>query len=58
MEKQSDFRNWLKIIWLENCQEHQDYNELPYTLAEYWNRYKYWLKREYRHQHGQAQTKT
>lgn len=50
------FRNWLRMIWLENCREHEEYRELPYSLPEYWNRYKYWLKREYRHQqrNGQA----
>lgn len=52
MTKQSNdrFRNWLRNIWLENCREHEEFQELPYSLPEYWNRYKYWLKREYRHQ--------
>lgn len=46
----SNFRNWLRNIWLENCQEHEAHHELPYTLKEYFNRYKWWLKREYRFQ--------
>jgi hypothetical protein len=46
----SNFRNWLRLIWLENCREHEDHDELPYTLQEYWQRYKWWLRREYRHQ--------
>jgi len=46
----SNFRNWLRLIWLENCREHDDYQELPYTLQEYWNRYRWWLRREYRFQ--------
>ena len=46
----SNFRNWLRIIWLENCREHEDHNELPYTLQEYWQRYRWWLRREYRFQ--------
>jgi hypothetical protein len=50
MDRNSQFRNWLRIIWLENCREHEDHNELPYTLKEYWARYKWWLRREYRFQ--------
>lgn len=54
MKDFSPFRHWLREIWYENCQEHQEHGELPYTLQEYWNRYKYWLKREFRYQqrHG------
>ena len=50
--KESKFRNWLRNIWIDNCKEHEDYKELPYSMDEYWARYKYWLKREYRHQEG------
>lgn len=50
MKQDSKFRNWLRIIWLENCREHEDHNELPYTLKEYWDRYRWWLRREYRFQ--------
>lgn len=50
MNRDSNFRNWLRLIWLENCQEHENYHELPYTLQEYWQKYKWWLRREYRHQ--------
>lgn len=52
MTKKRDdrFRNWLRNIWLENCKEHEEYSELPYSLKEYWSKYKYWLRREYRHQ--------
>ena len=52
MEKSSHFRHWLQNIWYENCKEYEECRQLPYTLKEYWDRYKYWLKREYRHQHG------
>jgi hypothetical protein len=53
----SDFRRWLAEIWRENCEEHLAYNQLPYTLPEYWERYKYWLKREYQYQkkHGKKE---
>lgn len=50
MKNNSKFRYWLRNIWLENCREHEDFNELPYTLVEYWHRYKWWLRREYRFQ--------
>lgn len=48
--KHSDFRTWCRNIWLDNCEELQSYKQLPYTLQEYFQKYKYWLKREYQHQ--------
>jgi hypothetical protein len=48
--KQDPFRVWLQNLWYENKEEHEQYGELPMPLEEYFNRYKYWLKREYRHQ--------
>jgi hypothetical protein len=48
----SPFRKFLENIWRENCREHEEFGQLPYSLQEYWNRYKYWLKREYRHQNS------
>jgi hypothetical protein len=60
MGNQTDFRKWLMNIWQENCREHEEFNQLPYTLKEYWSRYKWWLRREYRFQrrtnHGSEQT--
>ena len=50
MRAASNFRLWLQNIWYENCQEHEGYNQLPYTLEEYWHRYRWWLRREYRYQ--------
>lgn len=46
------FRQWVHELWLQNCDEHRDVNELPYTQEQYWHMYKYWLKREYRYQQG------
>jgi hypothetical protein len=51
----SRFRLWVQDIWYQNCQEHLTYGEEPYKIAEYWNRYKFWLKREYQHQQAKAQ---
>jgi hypothetical protein len=44
------FRQWVHNLWLQNCDENMEYHERPYTKQLYWNKYKYWLKREYRHQ--------
>ena len=46
----SPFRHWVQDIWYQNCEEHLTYGEDAYTIKQYWDRYKYWLKREYRHQ--------
>lgn len=46
----SRFRNWVRNLWIENTTERAEYRELPYTMEEYWARYKWWLKREYQHQ--------
>jgi hypothetical protein len=48
------FRVWLHELWLQNSDEHRLYGELPYTQEEYFQRYKYWLKREYKHQTGNS----
>ena len=53
MDKITPFQLWLHNIWLDNCAEHEGWNELPLTKQEYWRRYKYWLRREYRWQQGQ-----
>ena len=46
------FRNWLQQMWYQHLDELLEMGQpLPkYTLKEYFSRYKYWLKREYRHQ--------
>jgi hypothetical protein len=56
MKNSSAFRNWVKNIWLENCQEHESYGQTPYPLEKYWERYKYWLKREYKFQKENNET--
>ena len=44
------FSTWLENLWRENCSEHDDYNEPRYSLQEYFAKYKWWLRREYRYQ--------
>lgn len=50
MDKFTPFRNWVRETWLENCEEHLTYSEDPYTIKQYWDKYKWWLKREFKYQ--------
>jgi hypothetical protein len=49
MSKESSFRKWLQDMYYENCNEHEMFNLERYTLSEYFQKYKWWLRREYRH---------
>ena len=46
------FRQWVQELWFEHKEEYEELRlPLPEKdIAEYWNQYKYWLKREYRYQ--------
>lgn len=55
--KDSLFRNWVLRIWIENTEERNQYHQLPYSIEEYWQRYKYWLKREYKFQQREHERK-
>ena len=45
------FRLWLQNMWYQHQTELESYGQpVVYDIKEYFNRYKYWLKREYRHQ--------
>lgn len=48
--KNSEFRDWVRIIWIENTEEHLYFKERPYTINEHWKKYKWWLKREFQYQ--------
>jgi hypothetical protein len=48
--KQSKFRLWVQELWMENREEKLTYGEDPVTIKTYWDKYKFWLKREYQHQ--------
>lgn len=45
------FRQWLQDKWYEHLDELDSWNmKTPnYNLAQYFDRYRWWLKREYRH---------
>lgn len=45
------FRSWCREKWYEHLEELESYKQpLPYTQEQYFRIYKYWLKREYKHQ--------
>lgn len=52
--KFTPFRNWVHNLWIQNCEERQLYNGGPRLAAEeYFRQFKWWLRREYRHQKEQ-----
>ena len=50
--KKSNFRTWVEDIWKENCEECREWRETPLTLNLYWNKYKWWLKREFKYRNS------
>lgn len=48
----SQFRNWLRHIWNDHIEELEGWDKKApdYTMQDYIKKYKWWLKREYRHQ--------
>ena len=45
----SPFRMWVQNLWIENCEERLVYKQDPVTIKQYWDTYKWWIKREYQH---------
>ena len=50
----SRFRLWVQDFYFQNREERLVYNDTSYTIQQYWDTYKWWLKREYR-QHLQLE---
>jgi len=49
--KQGSFRHWCNEKWFEHKDELESYGQpVRYPAKEYFSKYKFWLKREYRHQ--------
>ena len=50
------FARWLQEMWAEHCDEVEAWEHTApcYTARDYFNKYKWWLRREYRHRrnHG------
>ena len=51
--KHHNFRTWVHELWLQNCDERYELSESKYTQEQYFQMYKYWLKREYKFQRTQ-----
>ena len=52
----SSFRMWVQNLWIENCEERLVYQQDPVTIQQYWETYKWWIKREYRHKIQQRES--
>ena len=52
MSNQIYFRQWLQQMWYNHCLEIEEWTgKVPaYDIKVYFAKYKYWLKREFRHQ--------
>ena len=47
------FRHWLHEKWLEHQAEVESYGQsVDYDIRVYFNKYKFWLKREFKHHQG------
>lgn len=47
------FRSWCQEKWYQHIDELESYGrQSTFTPQQYFNTYKYWLKREYQHQQG------
>lgn len=44
-----DFRIWLETFWMENCEERICWGEPRLTQADFFQMYKWVLRREFRH---------
>jgi predicted solute-binding protein len=46
------FRHWIQEMWMQHKDEYMELSmSIPESSAqEYFSKYKYWLKREYKHQ--------
>lgn len=51
-----NFRTWCQEKWYEHCNEFESWfkRQPDYTSKEYFAKYKYWLKREYRYQNDNS----
>jgi hypothetical protein len=43
----SEFRSWVHNLWVDNCEERFLFGETKLDKSEYWNKFKWWIKREY-----------
>lgn len=57
MKDFTEFRAWVHQLWVENCEDHFAHAEPRLGKQEYFQKYKYWLKREFRHRRRVEQQK-
>lgn len=50
MKKVSEFRLWVNQLYYSNRDERQSLNIDTFDVKEYFNEYKWWLKREFQYQ--------
>lgn len=48
MSTYSTFRSWIHQTWIKNCEERAFTGLLPMTKSTYFNKYKWWLKNQYK----------
>jgi hypothetical protein len=55
-KKTTPFRNWLRKMWVEHCDEVEAWTGSPcnYDMAVYFLRYKWWLKAVYKREVNRA----
>jgi len=56
MKPPSAFRLWINNIWMDNCEERICWGESILTSAEYFNKFKWMLKREFKHHQNKKDT--
>jgi hypothetical protein len=50
--KSSKFRIWVQEMWYQHEAECEAYRDFAKSSTEYWNTYKWWLKREFRYRNS------
>lgn len=51
-----DFRHWCQDKWYEHREELEAYRQpVNYNTQDYFNKYRWWLKREYKYQYNLLQ---
>lgn len=51
-----DFRSWVTELWFKNCAEREAWGDTGgcSNSTEYFRKYKWWLKREYKFQNEKS----
>ena len=58
MKNFTPFRSWVHHVWIENCEERVLYGNGPKLKPqEYFNQFKWWLRREYKFQKEKYESK-